>query len=77
MYTHLIQQNLESGPSVAASLAATVKPHEQDALAPVEELSQAGRIANNPVVVPVSPIFSLQDRNNHTQAPVSVALDPG
>ena len=77
VYTHLIQQSLESGPSVATTLTAPIEPLEQDALAPVEELSQAGRIANNPVIVPVPPIFRLQERNNHSQAPVSVALDPG
>ena len=49
-YTHLIQQSLEPGPSVTTALTAPIEPLEQDALAPVKELSHAGGIANNPVI---------------------------
>lgn len=73
----MIQQGLEPTPSVTAALTAPVEPLEQDALAPVEELNQAGSITNHPVVVPVPPIFGLHGLNNHRQRSMSAALDPG
>ena len=63
-------------PSVAPALTAAIEPFEQDALAPVEELGETGRVANHPIVVPVPAVFGSQDGKKLTHPERAVAPDP-
>jgi hypothetical protein len=71
LHTREIQDDLEPGPRVIHTLIPAVEPLELDALALMRELTEAGIIANNTVVVPLLAVFGLGDREKLTRPRVA------